>query len=277
MNFNTSVQVLLCFEHTEIYSLSSYLKEHDITFTMVPGLEIKRSLGIKRGKDDKIDAKAISFYAWLRTEHLKAYELPCKGLLALKSLLSQRACYKASLKEIKHIFSYQDYPLCFEAQQQMIQELSRQIIALEKQMKKLIKQNKELNRLFGLVTSVKGVGLIVGVSFLVYTNGFTMFTNWRRFAAYSGTAPFPNRSGSRIRGRTKVSHLANKKMKTLLFNAACTAIEHSAELKHYYKQRIAQGKSEMATQNIIRNKSIARVFAVVKRGTPYVEIKKYAA
>ena len=33
----------------------------------------------------------------------------------------------------------------------------------------------------------------------------------------------------------------------------------------------------MSTINIIRNKLIARIFAVVKRQTPYVNILKYVA
>jgi len=49
------------------------------------------------------------------------------------------------------------------------------------------------------------------------------------------------------------------------------------ELKLYYKKRIEDGKPKMSVINIIRNKLIARVFAVVKRGTPYVMIDKYAA
>jgi len=48
-------------------------------------------------------------------------------------------------------------------------------------------------------------------------------------------------------------------------------------MKLYYKKRVLQGKSKMSTINIIRNKLIARVFAVVKRGTPYVDTIKYAA
>ncbi|WP_271784803.1 hypothetical protein [Aquimarina algiphila] len=36
-----------------------------------------------------------------------------------------------------------------------------------------------------------------------------------------------------------------------------------------------QGKNKMSTINIIRNKLIARVFAVVKRQTPYVDILQY--
>ena len=33
----------------------------------------------------------------------------------------------------------------------------------------------------------------------------------------------------------------------------------------------------MAIINILRNKLIARVFAVIKRETPFVDIKRYAA
>ncbi|ERK03444.1 hypothetical protein HMPREF1218_1939 [Hoylesella pleuritidis F0068] len=54
-----------------------------------------------------------------------------------------------------------------------------------------------------------------------------------------------------------------------------TAIHFDAELHNYYVRRQAEGKSKMATINIVRNKLIARVFAIVKRGTPFVDIQKY--
>ena len=37
------------------------------------------------------------------------------------------------------------------------------------------------------------------------------------------------------------------------------------------------GKSKMSTINIIRNKIVARIFAVVNRGTPYVDLYKFIA
>ena len=55
------------------------------------------------------------------------------------------------------------------------------------------------------------------------------------------------------------------------------AIQHNPEMKLYYHKRIEQGKSKMSTVNIIRNKLIARVFAVVKRQTPYIDTFKFAA
>jgi len=44
-----------------------------------------------------------------------------------------------------------------------------------------------------------------------------------------------------------------------------TAIHFDTELREYYIRRQADGKSKMAIINLIRNKLIARVFAVVKQ------------
>lgn len=52
--------VLFVFEHTGLYShkLAVYLTKENISFSMVPGLEINRSLGIVRGKDDRVDSRS---------------------------------------------------------------------------------------------------------------------------------------------------------------------------------------------------------------------------
>jgi transposase len=112
---------------------------------------------------------------------------------------------------------------------------------------------------------------------IVYTDCFTKFNDWRKFASYCGIAPFPYQSGSSVKGRTKVSHLANKKIKALINMCAISAIQHNPEMKQYYQRRLEIGKNKMSTINIIRNKLISRVFAVIKRQTPYVDTMKFAA
>ena len=66
-------------------------------------------------------------------------------------------------------------------------------------------------------------------------------------------------------------------MKSLLSMASVSAIQHDSELKLYYQKKIAEGKDKMLAINNVRNKLIARAFAVVKRGTPYVVLQNYAA
>ena len=96
--------------------------------------------------------------------------------------------------------------------------------------------------------------------------------NAERYKALAGSAvaAFEHTSGSSIKGRTKVSHLANKKIKSLLTLAAICAVKHDPELKAKYEQKIKEGKAKMSALNMIRFKLIERVFAVIKRQTVYV-------
>lgn len=278
--------VLFVFEHTGLYThkLIQYLSEQGVLFSVVPGLEIKRSLGITRGKDDKADAKRIALYGYRIREELQPYQMPSDALMSLKRLLSmrrklvaQRAGHITTLAEQQRVLDKQVEKVLFQAQQQIINTLELQIANIEKQLDRIIKQDPQLQKLYQLLISIKGIGPVTARFLIVYTLGFTAFQNWRKFASYCGIAPFPNRSGTSLRGRTKVNHLANKQVKSLLHMCAVVAIQSNPEMKAYYEKRIAQGKNKMSTLNIIRNKLLARAFAVVNRGTPYVNTLKYAS
>ena len=60
--------------------------------------------------------------------------------------------------------------------------------------------------------------------------------------------------------------------KSLLSNCATSAIINNAEMHAYYQRRVNEGKDKMSTINIVRNKILGRIFAVVQRGTPYVNM-----
>lgn len=149
----------------------------------MPGLEIKRSLGISRGKNDQADTLAIARYAYLRREEITLYQLPSPQLLELKSLLSlrekmvgQRAGYQASTKGMKSFLkTVKASSVIFEAQEQMIKELNKQILKVKKQMMEIITLDEHLKKTFDLVTSVKGVGPVVGTTMMVYTKLFYGF------------------------------------------------------------------------------------------------------
>jgi len=158
-----------------------------------------------------------------------------------------------------------------------IKELTRQIDKVEDDLDNIIMKDDYLKKLYELITSIRGVGPQTAMFMITFTDGFTRFENWRKFASYCGTAPFPNSSGISIRGRTKVSNLANKKIKSLLDLCAKSAIQSNQEMKKYYQRRIDEGKSKMRTTNIIRNKLLSRIFAVVKRETAYVNTLAYAS
>lgn len=277
-------QVLFIFEHTGLYTdqLTHALSAKGCALYIASGLEIKRSLGISRGKDDKADAKRIALYGYRIREEVEPYKVASIPLTKLKrltsmrrKLVSQRAGHMATLKEQKRVL--ENEALLFEVQKRIIGALSQEITIIEREMDRIIIDDPELSRLLRLLLSIKGIGKVTARFLIVHTNGFTTFKTWRKFASYCGIAPFPYRSGTSIRGRTKVSRLANIEGKALLHLCAAGSIQYNPELRAYYEKRVEQGKNKMSTLNIIRNKLLARVFAVVLRGTPYVNIMKYAS
>lgn len=130
---------------------------------------------------------------------------------------------------------------------------------------------------YELLSSLKGIGLVVACQLIYHTGNFTRFDSWCAFSSYCGTAPFEHRSGSSIHRRKQCHYLGDIKMKSLLSMASVSAIQHDSELRLYYKRKIAEGKDKILAINNVRNKLIARAFAVVKRGTPYVVLQQHAA
>jgi transposase len=279
-------KLFFCFEHTGLYAvpLQLYLEEMGLEYVQVSGLQVKRSLGIQRGKNDRIDAQKLAEYAYLHRDTLRPYKLQSGYLIRLKYLLSlrsrlvrQRGGYTASANEYKKFLALGTSDALLHSQKEMIKACDKQIVLLENEIKKVIVSDQKIKDQYSLATSVKGIGMISAAYMIALTNCFTEFKTWRKFACYAGSAPFEHQSGKSIRGKTRISQYANKQMKAILTNAAKSAIRHCPELRHYYQTRIRQGKGKKVVVNIIRNKLISRVFSVINRGTPYIELAKYAS
>jgi transposase len=274
-------ELLVCFEVTGLYSLNlaSFLSQKSIDYVMENAIQIKRSMGLTRGKADKVDAKRIAEYAYMRKDALKLTVLPTSEIIKLQNLLAlrermikQKAGYQASLGEYKRVFIQKHEKDFFQMLNSLIVALKKQIQKAEKALLEIIESSSTLKKQYDLLTSITGIGIILASNILVTTVCFNKFDNSRKYACYCGTAPFEYSSGTSIRGRTKVSQMANKKMKALFNLAARSAIQHDPELKLYFRKRMDNGANGMSTINIIRNKIIHRVFAVIKRGTPYVTL-----
>jgi len=270
--------VMVVMEHTGHYSFrfEKFLRSRGIAYCKVPALQIRRSIGITRGKTDKVDAARIADYGWMRRDILLADAEVKEEIRELDLLISlrqkivkDRSGYKSRIKAMKVTGVCDSNSLLIRAQQDIIKVLDKKIKDVEAQIKVLISSNARLSETVRLLRSIKGVGLIVAAYMISCTQNFTRFNNFRKFNCYAGLAPFKHESGSSIKGRSRVSHLANKKAKTLLNLAACCCIQHDPEMKQYYQKRVAEGKKKMSCLNIIRSKIVSRMFAVIKRQSPY--------
>ena len=278
-------QLLFCCENTGVYSnhLIHTLTELGLDLWVVDALEIKRSKGISRGKSDKADAKDIAFYSLRNIDKLKLVTLTDLDIQKLKLLHGEREKAMKSLllmessKESSRFISKEVFKEISAINDSLVNAIKRAIKKIEDKIRTIIKSNQELSRQQTLIRSVPGVGEKTSVYFIIATKGFTTFENWRKFACYSGVAPFEYSSGSSIKGRTRVNHLADKKMKSLLQMCAMKSITIDAQMREYYDRKKLEGKNGMLALNNVRCKLISRVFAVVKRGTPYVDTYGFAS
>lgn len=274
-------QTWICYEHTGNYGLllAHELEKFQIVYSAVPAVEIQRSQGLTRGKNDRIDAKRIALYAVTYAHKLQPSKLPGSDLLKIKHLLTHRELLVRSCSRMKnHLKSLQvssqvvDISDIIENTENHIALLSNQVRSLEKQIEELISENEELKLSYRLATSVKGVGLLVAANMLLFTQNFTSFENPRKFNCYCGLAPFEHSSGTSIKGKTRTSRWRNKTMKRLLFNGAYSAVQFDNQLARYFDRKLHEGKPKQSVINAVACKIVYRVFAVVKRGEPYVNL-----
>jgi transposase len=274
-------ELVVCMEHTGTHSLLliAWLQQQGITTVVEPALQIKKSLGMQRGKNDRIDARRISEYAYMLRHKLKAYKLHSKDLLRIKQLLTyrdqlvkSRTMYKNSLQSHKQYDQLTENKSVVNGIDDIIRLFNQKIKDAEKQVVEIIGSDEELKKNYKLANSVKGVGLVISAMMLVTTHNYTAFPNARKYNCFTGLAPYEHTSGTSIKGKTKTSNLAHKRLRAYLNNGANSACNHDPELRVYYDRKRKEGKEHKLVMNAIACKLVSRVFSVVNRQTPYVSL-----
>lgn len=239
---------------------------------------IKSSLGSMRGKNDKMDAARIATYLYRNRENLMLWQGRRRIIGELASLTALRnrlastlRALKVPLKEdrlfIDEKLSVQNNRLC----EKSIGSLSSDIAALDSRIKEVWKGDAKISHLMVLITSIPCIGDMTAIQMIISSNEFQTITTPNQFASYAGVAPFPYQSGTSLQGRMRVSHMANKKVKTLLHTCAVLSIRFVPEMKEYYTRKTKEeGKHSMLVLNAIRSKLILRVYACVKANRTYI-------
>lgn len=268
---------LFCVEQTGEYSspILFFLNELSTNVWLEMPIRIKQSSGVNRLKTDKTDAKIIAQYAMRFKDKFVPWVAPRKQIIQLKKLYALRekivqsmVRYKSSTSDIDFTQDPEVKNIQKNIYRRVLNELKKEKELIEKHIKEIINLDIELKRLFEIVCSVSGVGFVSAIDIIINTNEFRNIKCAKKYACYSGIAPFEQSSGTALY-KSKVSHLANKQAKKALHMGAMSAVATSGELQSYYYRKLAEGKPKMLALNAVRNKIIQRVFSCVKRNELY--------
>ena len=276
----SSGQWLFCCETTGAYDrqMCHWLVEHGMHVWRESALQIRQSLGIRRGKNDKADSMAIADYARRHHDKASLYKVPDKALAALKDLYLYRQTLVDKLKGVKNrqqaLKSQGDAAspaakFIRRDSSNEIRRLERSIAECENAMMEVIRPDEQLRTNFEHVKSIKGFGLVVTVALIVFSGNFQAIPTANKMATYCGVASFRNRSGTTLDSRQDVRHLSNLRLKGVLTMAARTAIRHDEAMKRYYQRKIAQGKQHGVAINNVKNKLLHIAYALVRNGRDY--------
>ena len=273
--------VLFCMEHTGIYGLQvQKFLFHKKAFVWVQmANHILKSSGLQRGKNDKVDAKRIVLYTYRYQDNRKPWIPDSKqheiitDLLNLRDrLISAKNMFIVPAKELDSTNECSRSKNILKSCQQTLKGLEKDLSKIEKELEMLVKSDNDIQKNIELVTSIPGIGRWTALAFILATNNFKIKMTSRQMACFCGCAPFEHRSGTSVRGKTRVSHMANKKLKKLLTLGAHSILRSKNELVEYYKRKITEGKNHWSVINALRNKLIQRICAVIERQTPYMPV-----
>ena len=273
-------QWLFCCETTGAYDkqMCHWLIENGMHVWRESALQIKQSLGIRRGKNDKADSMAIADYARRHPDKVNLFEIPGKELAALKDLFMYRQTLVDKLKGVKNrqkaLKSQGDAAspaakFIRRDTNNEIKRLEHSIAECENAMKEVIRSDERLKRNYEHVKSIKGFGLVVTVALMVFSGNFQNIPTANKMATYCGVASFRSTSGTSVDSRQDVRHLSNRRLKGLLSMAAQSAIRHNDDIRQYYQRKIAQGKQHSVAINNVKNKLIHIAYALVRTKQDY--------
>lgn len=271
--------ILVCMEHSGYYNsilLKTLNESVRANVWVESSLQIKRSGGIQRGKDDPLDALRIACYALDFQRNARLWKPKTINQQRLALLVSHRDRMVKNLMSIRNSINEEEGMVNQEVHEEIqevsspaIQALQQAIDEFDSQIQKLLKEDEEMNRQSQIIQSIPGFGQVIASKLIIVTQGFTRLNNPRSLACFAGVAPFPHRSGTSIRGKNKISHFANKEIKKMLHLAALVTIRKNNIMHDFYHRKVSEGKNKMSVINAIRNKLIHILMALIKKNSMY--------
>ena len=264
-------------EHTGIYSeaLSEWCHKQKIAFVMLHPADVKRADTRGRNKTDKEDSQFIADYVYTQREKLTPSAPEPPIIKALRNLQNERKLAVTARTSYKNQLKGVADKSAVSRMQKMIKTFDEQVKTIEKKMMELIRSDESLSKNYDLLKSIPGIGIINIIATIIATANFTRFQTSRQYAKFICVSPIARESGTSVRGGNHVTMAGHSQLKGLLTQGARSAIEKDPHMKAYYERKRKEGKSHGCVMNAVKFKLICRMFAVINRQEPYVDIEKY--
>lgn len=209
-------------------------------------------------KTDKLDARLIAqFGAVMKPE---PRSLATKKVRYIRDLLARkRQLNETRTQELNRQHKVDKALLASHTR--MIKVLEKEIEWVNKLLTKAISEVAEWQRTYEILSSTPGIGDGVAFTLLGELPELGNLTG-RQISALCGLAPF-NRDSGAMKGRRRIKG-GRAPIRTMLYMAMMSAIQHNAIIKAFYQKLVTQGKHKKVALTACMRKMMTILNAMVR-------------
>lgn len=209
-------------------------------------------------KTDKLDARLIAqFGAIMKPE---PRPIASKKVRYIRDLLARkRQLNETRTQELNRL--HKAPPVLVPSHNRLLKLLDKDIAWLNDKLAKGVAEVTEWQRTYEILSSAPGIG--DGVAFTLLGELPELGTlSSRQIGALCGLAPYNRDSGS-MKGRRRIKG-GRAPIRTVLYMAMLSAIQHNTVMKRFYQKLVAQGKHKKVALTACMRKMITILNAMVR-------------
>lgn len=272
MKGHGATEAHVCLEATGRYGegVAEYLLEEGYRVSVVNPARIAAygKSQLSRTKTDRTDAALIADFC--RTQQPEAWTPPSPALKELRSLVRRlEALQEMRQQELNRLKALPSSDTVAQSLHDHLAFLDQQIKALMQGVQGHIDRNPDLKRNHELLTSIPGIGDLTAFKLQAELPPVHTFTDVRQWVAFAGLSPRQYRSGSSVRGRTRLAKTGSARLRSTLFFPAIVAKTHNPIVRAFCARLLDRGLAPLAVIGAAMRKLMHLIYGILKSGKPF--------
>ncbi len=239
--------------------------ERGLPVVVVQPMQVRNFARIKgvMAKTDKLDAQVIAlFSAQIQPE---VRPISSKNIRAFRELLARkRQLNEMRTKELNRL--QKASRIVARSHTAMIKLLDKEIAWVNGKLAKAMTNIEEWQQTYALLNTVPGIGDGVAFTLLGELPELGSLSS-REVAALCGLAPFNKDSGS-MKGKRRIKG-GRAPIRTMLYMAMLSAIQHNPVMRSFYLRLVAQGKHKKVAITACMRKMMTILNAMIRDQRPW--------
>lgn len=269
-----STSVHICLEATGRYGegVTAYLHQRGYAISVVNPARIKgyATSRLARNKTDRVDAALIADFCRAQHQDLPLWTPPDPAQRQLQALVRQlENLDKMRQQERNRLQAGETAPSVLQRLRDHISFLDAQIEAVKAEIDQHIDQHSDLRKQRNLIASIKGVGQLTAAKLLAEIRNIADFDSPQQLVAFAGLNPRQHRSGSSVKGHSRISKVGCAAIRAALYMPAIVAKNTNPYMQPLVQRLEQRGHCKMSIVVAVMRKLLHLVFGILKSGRPF--------